>query len=135
MYNPMTNPYNYPYQDQYNRPSVQAGVTPLPTQYAPQNDASMIWVQGEAGAKAFPVQNGRSVVLFDSETERFFIKTTDISGMPQPLRVYKYTEATKEEKPADTSNFITREEFDEAIKDLKQNIFRKESKTNGKPAV
>lgn len=130
MYNPMTNPYAPQYPDQYARP--YAPTVPYPQ----QSDSSIIWVQGESGAKAFPVQNGKSVVLFDSETERFFIKTADASGMPQPLRIFSYSE-DKEPKasPADNSAFITREEFDNVMKELKQSFVRKENKPNGKPVV
>jgi hypothetical protein len=46
------------------------------------------------GAKAYPVTAGNSVLLMDSEESVFYIKTTDQSGMPQPLRVYDYKERT-----------------------------------------
>lgn len=38
-----------------------------------------IWVQGESGAKSYMVAPGNTVVLFDSEKETFYIKTTDTS--------------------------------------------------------
>ena len=44
--------YQYPYQ----QPQV-----PQQSQMAP-SDTNMIWVQGESGAKAFPVQNGKGVI-------------------------------------------------------------------------
>ena len=31
-------------------------------------------------------------MLMDSETQTFYIKTADASGMPQPLRVFDYKE-------------------------------------------
>lgn len=103
-------------------------------------DGGIIWVQGESGAKAYPIQNGKSVILFDSESEHFFIKSADVSGMPQPLRIFSYKEATEIEiKPKiDTSNFITRQEFEEAINSLKnrpQTYQRKEGNKNGKPLI
>ena len=110
--------YNQPYPATYNNPYQP--YTP-PVQYQ-QPDTSIIWVQGESGAKAYPVQNGKSVVLFDSESEHFFIKTADASGMPQPLRIFSYSETNENEikSPAiDTSNFVTREEFEEAIEKIK----------------
>ena len=129
--------YNNPYQ--YNNPYV--GYAP-PVQPAPQPDTSIIWVQGEGGAKAYPVQNGKSVVLFDSESEHFFIKTADASGMPQPLRIFSYSETNGNEMKApaiDTSQFITRDEFEAALENLKsrqsqQPYPRKENK-NGKPPL
>ena len=109
--------YNSPYPATYQSPYQ----TPIPTYIQPQNDTGIIWVQGESGAKAFPVQNGKSVVLFDSESEHFFIKTADGSGMPQPLRIFSYKESNETEiKPTiDTSNFITRNEFEKVIGSLR----------------
>lgn len=52
-----------------------------------QQTAPIIWVQGEEGAKAYMVAAGNSVLLMDSENSTFYIKSTDASGMPQPLRV------------------------------------------------
>jgi hypothetical protein len=135
--------YNNPYQSQqYNNPYMP--YTP-PMQYAQtQSDSSIIWVQGESGAKAYPVQNGKSVVLFDSESEHFFIKTADASGMPQPLRIFSYSETNENEMKApafDTSQFITRDEFEDVIEKLKarqtnqQSYQRKENKQNGKPTL
>lgn len=135
--------YNQPYQQQYNNP-YQPYTPPMQAyQPNPQPDSSIIWVQGESGAKAYPVQNGKSVVLFDSESEHFFIKTADASGMPQPLRIFSYSESNEAEMhtPAiDTSNFITREEFEEVIEKLKsrqnqQSYQRKDGVKNGKPSI
>lgn len=133
--------YNNPYQPQYNNPYQP--YTP-PVQYQQQQpDTSIIWVQGESGAKAYPVQNGKSVVLFDSESEHFFIKTADASGMPQPLRIFSYSETNETDIKApafDTSQFITRDEFEEVIEKLKakqnqQTYQRKDVKGNGKPSI
>lgn len=140
MYNPTYTQANFsPYQ--YSQPPT---FSPPPL----QSDSPMIWVQGEAGAKAYPVQNSKMVVLFDSEEKRFFIKTTDGSGIPQPLRIFEYTEVTgnKKEAPSvDTSMFVTKDELNEAINSLKQsqnkpqtnveNVQRKDGNKHGKPSV
>ena len=129
--------YNSPYPATYQSPYQP----PIPTYIQPQNDTGIIWVQGESGAKAFPVQNGKSVVLFDSESEHFFIKTTDGSGMPQPLRVFSYKEVNEPETKheIDTSNFITRDEFEKAIESLRNrqnnNHQGKEVNKNGKQTI
>ena len=130
----------YPQQfpNQFN--NQYSSYTPPIPNYNTQPDSSIIWVQGESGAKAYPVQNGKSVVLFDSESEHFFIKTADASGMPQPLRIFSYSETNENEikTPAiDTSQFITRDEFEEVIEKLRrQNTYqRKESKSNGKSLI
>lgn len=81
----------------------------------PQQSAPIIWVQGEEGAKAYMVAAGNSVLLMDSESSVFYIKSTDASGMPQPLRVFDYTERGKqavEKVESKNDKFVTREEFD-----------------------
>lgn len=133
---------NNPYQ--FNNP-YQPYTPPVQNYQMQQPDTSIIWVQGESGAKAYPVQNGKSVVLFDSESEHFFIKTADASGMPQPLRVFSYSETNENEMKApaiDTSQFITREEFEEALQKLKERPVaqattyqRRDGVRNGKQAL
>ena len=135
---------NNPYQ--FNNP-YQPYTPPVQNyQVQQQPDTSIIWVQGESGAKAYPVQNGKSVVLFDSESEHFFIKTADASGMPQPLRVFSYSETNEADMKApaiDTSRFITREEFEEALQKLKERPVaqanatyqRRDGVRNGKQAI
>lgn len=79
--------YNYynPYQNQY--------MSQIPTPQAPtQPNSGLIWVQGEAGAKSYLVAPNTTVMLMDSETQRFYLKSSDASGMPLPLRIFEYTE-------------------------------------------
>lgn len=99
-------------QNAYQQPMM--GQAAQQTQGAP----SIIWVQGEEGAKAYMVAAGNSVLLMDSENSAFYIKSTDASGMPLPLRVFDYKERTTAAKtPPQTAQqpgveFVTRAEFD-----------------------
>lgn len=94
------------------------GTYSAPIQYTAQTgpqSPSIVWVQGESGAKAYPVAAGTSMMLMDSETSRFYIKTTDASGIPQPLRIFEYNEITAAEaKPI--NDYVTRSEFEELKK-------------------
>ena len=89
---------------------------PYPATYMPNyqqpvnNSSNMVWVQGESGAKAYPIAPGTSQVLFDSEAQIFYIKSADQSGMPQPLRIFNYSECNEADikhNDIDTSMFIT----------------------------
>lgn len=77
-----------------------------------------IWVQGEAGAKSFLVAPGQSLILMDSEAEVFYIKSTDASGVPLPLRIFDYKErAASAQRPVQAAQnpameYVTRAEFD-----------------------
>lgn len=76
----------------------------------------IIWVQGEEGAKGYLVAPGENRLLMDSENSTFYIKSTDASGMPMPLRVFDYTERTEAKKAPQTVRessvqFATKEEL------------------------
>jgi hypothetical protein len=86
------------------------------------SSGNLLWVQGEAAAKAFPVASGQSVLLMDSEDSIMYIKSTDQSGMPQPLRVFEYKERTQTahnapaSSPKASDEYVSRKEF-EAFRD------------------
>lgn len=87
-------------------------------QQTAQQTAPIIWVQGEEAAKSYLCAPGNSVLLMDSEKSSFYIKTVDASGMPQPLRIFDYTERTAAQKHPEkepeqkSNNYVTRAEFD-----------------------
>lgn len=90
-----------------------------------QSNGGLIWVQGIEGAKSHSIGPGQSVLLMDSESNSFFIKSADTSGMPLPLRIFDYTERTVQSAPQalsaavnDTSVFVTREEFETRIAEI-----------------
>ena len=87
--------YGQPMPDQLAQLRQNAYQPPtMPGQAAQQAAPSIIWVQGEEGAKAYMVAAGNSVLLMDSENSAFYIKSTDASGMPLPLRTFDYKERT-----------------------------------------
>lgn len=118
--------YNY-YQPNYyqNPPYFQNGMQQNQQPVATSN-AGIIWVQGEAAAKSYPVGAGQSVLLMDSEDSLMYIKSTDQSGMPQPLRIFEYKEKTGSHNEAaiakKTEDFVSREEFEEFRADVKRSI-------------
>ena len=64
---------------------------PAPSQ---QTNAGLVWVQGDAGAKSYMVAPNNTVLLMDSESDSFYLKSADQSGMPS-LRKFSYTEVTQ----------------------------------------
>lgn len=110
---------------QFNQ-QFQPPTTPTSTQpMAQHGNNGLIWVQGEAGAKSYLVAPGNTVMLMDSEGERFFLKSADASGMPLPLRIFDYKERIETQSQAVSANvsaqnvnfdnFVTREEFEQRI--------------------
>lgn len=101
------------YQDQLsqlrNNPMMQ------PPSFPPRQDSSgILWVQGEAGAKSWIVAPGTSVLLMDSEAQRFYLKTADQNGIPN-MRTFEYSEvgAAKPQEPQPAAKFVTVEEFND----------------------
>jgi hypothetical protein len=52
--------------------------------------SSIIWVQGEAGAKSYMVAPNSTVTLWDSENQTIYLKSADASGMPS-IKTLDYT--------------------------------------------
>ena len=104
----------------YQQPMVGTPMSQPMQQPAPQPNNSMIWVQGEAGAKSFLVGNGNTVPLWDSENQTVYIKTVDASGMPS-MRVLDYTERTAAQRTpaaAPMPDYVTRAEFQAVVDEL-----------------
>lgn len=77
-----------------------------------QQSSSIIWVQGEAGAKSYLVAPGNTVPLWDSEAQVIYLKTADVSGMPS-MKVLDYTvrDAAPSVRVPVGSAYVTKEEF------------------------
>lgn len=124
------NNYGYPYPATFASPtyfqqqSTQSAYQPpqMPQMPSSQNTANngLLWVQGETGAKSFLVAPGSTVLLMDSESQQFFIKSADASGMPLPLRVFEYKEKITQNPQRDggEGEYITRKEFDRRLAEI-----------------
>lgn len=90
----MYNPYdNFVYQNMY-RPQMIRGTR---------------FVDGLAGAQSCVTPLGSKTLLMDNNSDRFYIKETDMNGV-STISQYAFTKI--EEKPAQASDYITREEFE-----------------------
>jgi len=119
--------YNYSSQN-YTNPYVSNYNYRFPVTQQSNEPYGINWVQGEAGARSFQVPPGQQVLLADSETNIIYLKTTDASGMPFPLRKFEYKEITGGETSAPqiaADNFITKEEFEKRITELESKLKEK----------
>lgn len=118
-YQPMPQPYadrlaqlQNQYQQAINIPQMQ------PTQ---QVNQGLLWVSGEVGAKSYLVAPNSTVLLMDSDSSRFYLKSADNAGMPN-LRIFEYTEVTGTPQNASQatntdlkdldSKYVKREEYE-----------------------
>ena len=68
-----------------------------------QSASDMIWVQGEAGAKAYLVAPNATVTLWDSENPTIYVKSADPSGHPT-MRVLDFVERTSTPAPQNVNH-------------------------------
>jgi len=110
------------YQPMYY-PQVQAQPAPqnVPQSQMPQPQSGsngLTWVQGETGAKSYLVAPNTTVMLMDSENDVFYLKSTDASGMPMPLRTFEYKERKSPEnepklsRRENSTEYVTKSEFE-----------------------
>ena len=114
-------PMSYPqYTQQYPQQYQQQFQQPIPTpqqqmQQQPQNVGGLIWVSGEAGAKAYLVAPNTTVQLWDSEANCVYLKSADATGMPS-MKILDYT-IREGEKPrnaplkSEMNNYATKEDM------------------------
>lgn len=136
----------YYYPPYYNNGAMPDMLTQMrqntqPVQQQPSN--GIVWVQGENAAKSYPVAPNTTVMLLDSESSTFYLKTSDASGMPLPLRVFDYEERTQNGSnlptnapqgglAVDLSNYVTYDQLNEILDNLGQNNApKKEKKVKG----
>ena len=89
-----------------------------PFQNAPQGGSSITWVQGIAGAKSYLVAPNSTAQLWDSETQRIYLKSADSSGLPSmKILEYKIVENPVQEtdmvNPMPMGDYVTKAEFSE----------------------
>lgn len=112
--------YNGGFPATYYNPYIYQQPAPQPA----QPSSGIIWVSGEAGAKAYLVAPNTTVQLWDSESQRIYLKSADASGMPS-IKILDYTirDQASQNGPVsgvsyqmgDSSSYATKDEI-EAIR-------------------
>lgn len=69
--------------------------TPIQTMPMAQPSDDRIWVQGEAGAKAYFVAANATVVLWDTESPTLYIKSADATGKPLDMDIIDLSRRSK----------------------------------------
>ena len=126
------NTYVQPYQDRLAQlqNQYQQVIPQMPAQVQQPASQGLLWVQGEAGAKSYLVAPNTTVLLMDADAQRFYIKSTDPSGIPS-LRTFEFTEVLPTHlqpatQPAENldDKYVTRKEF-ECIRTQYEDIIEK----------
>lgn len=133
MYGQQQNPgysYGMPMQQSYN--SVPS--TPIPQK--------PVFADGEMAAKIFQMPEnwpiGVPLYIWDTNGDCFYMKMIGPNGVPLPLRTFDYKE--REPAPAgylsgnsapDMSQYVTKNDFDQKMNELKELISRAPAIQNG----
>lgn len=113
-----------PYNSMYTYPNAY----PYAQNYT-QNPYNQIFVVGLEGAKAYPLPNGVTATLWDSEKNLFYIKQVDAVGRPSIVKICEYNDyvepapTPQKDNPkyatkADLSKYLTKEDLDKALSEL-----------------
>lgn len=120
-YQPMPQPYADRLTQLQNQYQQTVSVPQIQTVPQQQVNQGLLWVSGEIGAKSYLVAPNSTVLLMDSDTQRFYLKSADNAGMPN-LRIFEYTEVTNLPQNAPQAlnldenvlndKFVTRDEYE-----------------------
>lgn len=105
--------YNQPYQQQIQN-----------IQQEPQN---LIRVNGIEGARAYNMPPNSTVALFDGNEDIMYIKTTDGAGFAS-TRKFSFTEISNNQTTVTDTEYISRQEFEDFKKELRNNVKQSISK-------
>ena len=105
--------YNGGYPGAMNMPGMGYG---YPGQQSQQTGLNS--VLGEAPAKAFLVEPGCTVDLWDREEKVIYLKTVDAAGLPS-MKILDYT-IRGEENAKPVPEYVTKEDFDALAEKVKE---------------
>lgn len=120
-----TNPYA-PYQSgTYTSPfgganfsQYSGGNQTLPYSPLQQSNGNMltVFIDSEQEVNDYPVAAGTTVQLISFKLGKFWLKSTATNGVPQPIRIFSFSEETP--KIQNEPNSVTRQEFDDLNRKL-----------------
>lgn len=94
---------------------------------------SIAQVSSEEQVNSYPVAAGNTVLLIDFAKQTFYLKSTNVNGVPMPVQTadWKYRQNAVQGTP-EQSSAVTREEFEELKRMLSQALGnRQNSRYNG----
>ena len=80
---------------------------------------ALISVTGLEGAKAYQIPPNSKVVLFDSDSDVFYVKTTDAGGFPT-VRSFSFSPIENAAPRVPENNYVPRTEFDELVQEVRK---------------
>lgn len=97
--------------------------------YNSAGNDTLIQVNGLEGAQYYQVPPNSRIVLFDSNSDVMYIKTTDAGGLPT-VKAYQFAEIAPENNGQ--SQYVTRSEYNDLLKQVEE---MKGALNNGKLTI
>lgn len=118
---------NYP----YGIASPTTGIPSFSPQMVPQNNVSFAAVHGKDEAIGYPIAPGNTVYLIDLDNPVIYKKVVDATGRISPMVTFV---AEKEEPAANSSEYVTKDEFASMVaavlSDMRQKKHKKEAESD-----
>ena len=73
-----------------------------------EEEVFVAMVSGEGAAQMYPVKSGKTGILIDFDSNKFWVKSTKKNGMPEQMRRFSFTEDEYEENK---SKYVTTEDL------------------------
>lgn len=80
----------YPNYFQNYQPNYQQNYQPINQNTQNTSQDERVWVSNEQAAESFLLAPSSFVRLWDSSTNKFYEKRSDINGRPLPMDIYEY---------------------------------------------
>lgn len=111
---------NYPGQQNLMQPQAPMQQTNMPqfgtTNFAQQSGLSIAQINDDSQVNSYPVAAGNTVLLINFMTQKFFLKSTNVNGVPMPVQAaewnYVQQQGTTQTIQNEASS-VSRDEFDE----------------------
>ena len=117
--------YGNPYLPQLQTMQAQLaqlqGNTPQTQSQAISQGYQIQTVKGIAGARAFVIPPSSSVVLMDTDSSVFYLKTTDANGL-ETVKAYEFTEKETDTPELNTDKFVLKSDFDKLSEKVEEFI-------------
>lgn len=102
---------------------------------------SIAQVNSEEQVNSYPVAAGNTVLLIDFAHQTFYLKSTNMNGVPMPVQTadWKYRQTAPVQTIQNEPNSVTRQEFDELkgmlaqVLSNQQNFRQNRNKRGGDP--
>ena len=114
-YQPTVTAPQMPQQQIVPDPMPQQQVQQMPQQQPAQTGMQWqaVFVKNESETNGIKPDPGKSIIFIDTEKDTVYIKSTDVSGNEMPMCIY--------DKRKTESVYITRDEFNKFIEEMKDN--------------